>query len=310
MNPSSVFTGVTVAIVGPTAVGKTDLSLDLAQALDGEVINADSMQFYRGMDIGTAKVPFSDRRSIPHHMIDIADVRDATNVSDYQIQARECIAELHARGKAAILVGGSGLFINAVLDDMQFPEVDHALRDRLNAEAEKVGVDAMFARLVALDADAASNVSPKNLRRIIRALEVIELTGSAPNTSLPELAEIVPAYRIGLKRDRAELDVRIEQRVELMWQQGLVAEVEELEQQGLREGLTASRALGYHQVLAALAGECSMEQAKIDTVVSTRRYVRRQESWWRRDKKIDWFDAATITPEELVVNVRSHFENT
>ncbi len=290
---------ITVAIVGPTAVGKTDVSLELAELLDGEVINADSMQFYRGMDIGTAKVPLSERRGIPHHLIDNLDIRDAANVSDYQIAARAQIAELHSRGKAALLVGGSGLFINAVLDDMQFPASDSVVRDRLNAEAEEIGVEAMYQRLVAADPQAAANVIPQNLRRIIRALEVIEITGEAPNTALPDLAEVVPSVRIGLRRDREELDERIEKRVELMWQQGLVDEVEQLEIQGLREGLTASKALGYQQVLAALAGECSMDQAKTDTIYGTRRYVRRQESWFKRDKKIQWLDATTVTASEI-----------
>ncbi len=290
---------ITVAIVGPTAVGKTDVSLELAELLDGEVINADSMQFYRGMDIGTAKVPLSERRGIPHHLIDNLDIRDAANVSDYQIAARAQIAELHSRGKAALLVGGSGLFINAVLDDMQFPASDSVVRDRLNAEAEDIGVKAMYQRLVAADPQAAANVIPQNLRRIIRALEVIEITGEAPNTALPDLAEVVPSVRIGLRRDREELDERIEKRVELMWQQGLVHEVEQLEIQGLREGLTASKALGYQQVLAALAGECSMDQAKTDTIYGTRRYVRRQESWFKRDKKIQWLDATTVTASEI-----------
>ena len=290
---------ITVAIVGPTAVGKTDLSLELAELLDGEVINADSMQFYRGMDIGTAKVPFCERRGIPHHLIDTLDVRDAANVADYQVAARAQVAELHSRGKAALLVGGSGLFINAVLDDMQFPASDSAVRDRLNAEAEEVGVEAMYQRLVAADPQAAANVIPQNLRRIIRALEVIEITGEAPNTALPDLAEVVPSVRIGLRRDREVLDERIEKRVELMWQQGLVDEVEQLEIQGLREGLTASKALGYQQVLAALAGECSMDQAKTDTIFGTRRYVRRQESWFKRDKKIQWLDATTVTASEI-----------
>ena len=290
---------ITVAIVGPTAVGKTDLSLELAELLDGEVINADSMQFYRGMDIGTAKVPFCERRGIPHHLIDNLDIRDAASVSDYQFAARAQIAELHSRGKAALLVGGSGLFINAVLDDMQFPASDSIVRDRLNAEAQELGVEAMYQRLVAADPQAAANVIPQNLRRIIRALEVIEITGEAPNTALPDLAEVVPSVRIGLRRDREELDERIEKRVELMWQQGLVDEVEQLEIQGLREGLTASKALGYQQVLAALAGECSMDQAKTDTIYGTRRYVRRQESWFKRDKKIQWLDATTVTASEI-----------
>lgn len=291
---------ITVAIVGPTAVGKTDLSLDLAERLGGEIINADSMQFYRGMDIGTAKVPVTERRGIAHHLIDILDVRDTANVATFQLAARRAIAELHARDKAAILVGGSGLFINAVLDDMQFPGTDDHIRQRLMTQADQVGTQAMYDKLVAADPVAAANVLPNNVRRIIRALEVIEITGEAPNTSLPQLAEVIPSVRIGLHRDRDDLDARIEQRVNAMWEQGLVAEVEELEQCGLREGLTASKALGYQQILAALAGDCSLDQAKSDTVTGTRRFARRQQSWFKRDKNINWLDATHVTLDQVI----------
>lgn len=290
----------TIVIVGPTAVGKTDLSLDLAQQLNGEIINADSMQLYRGMDIGTAKVPVEDRRHIDHHLIDVLDVTQTASVAEYQREARQAIADINARGKRAIVVGGSGLFVNALLDDMQFPGNDPDIRERLYQELEEQGIEALYQRLVEFDAQAAAQVLPTNDRRIIRALEVIELTGEAPSTSLPELPEIVPCVRIGLKRDRTELDERINQRVVLMWEQGLIDEVKQLEKLGLREGLTAAKALGYQQVLAALDGTISMDQAKEDTKAGTRRFARRQESWFNRDKKIQWFDASAISAEELI----------
>ena len=280
-----------VVIVGPTAVGKTDLSLDIAQHLDAEIINADSMQLYRGMDIGTAKVPLEQRRAIPHHMLDVLEVTQGATVSDYQRDAREIVEQIHARGKRVVVVGGSGLFVQGLLEDMQFPASDPEVRERLEQEAEEFGAPAMFDRLQALDAAAAVNVAPNNLRRVLRALEVIELTGEAPVTTLTQLAEIVPSVRIGLRRDRAELDKRIEARVEIMWEQGLVDEVRTLEQAGLREGVTASKALGYAQVLDFLAGEITEAEAKELTKSSTRRYVRRQDSWFNRDTRINWLQA-------------------
>lgn len=289
-----------IAIVGPTAVGKTELSLDLAQQLNGEIINADSMQLYRGMDIGTAKVPLMQRRNIEHHLIDVLDITQTASVAAYQRQGRAAIADINARDKRAIVVGGSGLFVNALLDDMQFPGNNPDVRARLYQELEEQGVAALYQRLVDFDAEAAAQVLPTNDRRIIRALEVIELTGEAPMTSLPQLAEVIPCVRIGLKRDRAELDLRINKRVELMWEQGLVDEVIALESMGLREGLTASKALGYQQVLAALAGASSMEQAIQDTKTATRRFARRQESWFNRDQKIRWFDASALSAPDLI----------
>ena len=281
-----------VVIVGPTAVGKTDLSLDIAQHLDAEIINADSMQLYRGMDIGTAKVPVEERRGIPHHMLDVLEVTQGATVSDYQRDAREIVEQIHARGKRVVVVGGSGLFVQGLLEDMQFPASDPEVRERLEQEAAEFGAPAMFDRLQALDAAAAANVAPNNLRRVLRALEVIELTGEAPVTTLKQLDEIVPSVRIGLRRDRAELDKRIEARVEIMWEQGLVDEVRILEQAGLREGVTASKALGYAQVLDFLAGEITEAEAKELTKSSTRRYVRRQDSWFNRDTHINWLQAA------------------
>ena len=294
-----------VVIVGPTAVGKTDLSLDVAQHLNAEIINADSMQLYRGMDIGTAKVPLDVRRGIPHHMLDVLEVTETANVADYQRAGREIIDDIHARGKRVVVVGGSGLFVQGLLEDMQFPASDPEVRERLTLEAEQFGAQAMYDRLQALDSRAAANVLPTNVRRIVRALEVIELTGEAPTTTLQQLDEIVPSVRIGLRMDRADLDQRIEARVEVMWQQGLVEEVRSLEKFGLREGVTASKALGYAQVLDFLAGEITESEAKERTVSSTRRYVRRQDSWFNRDPRINW---VRVDSPEIFAQVLSTLE--
>jgi tRNA dimethylallyltransferase len=282
-----------IVIVGTTAVGKTDLSLEVAKAFNAEIINADSMQLYKGMDIGTAKLPVEQRQGITHHMLDVLDVTTTASVSDYQKSARPIIQSLAAQGKRSVVVGGSGLFIQGLLEDMQFPEVDHALRDELQRQADELGAAAMYQMLVEADPAAAANVAPENTRRVIRALEVIELTGSAPITELKELPEVIPSIRIGLRRDRSELDPRIEKRVELMWEQGFVEEVEQLEKVGLRDGVTARKALGYAQILDYLAGELTLAQAKEQTIYATRRYARRQDSWFNRDSKIHWLDAST-----------------
>jgi len=286
-----------IVILGATAVGKTALSLELAHALDAEVINADSMQLYRGMDIGTAKIPKDQRQGIPHHMLDVLDVVQSAAVSDYQVATRAVIEDIHDRGKRAILVGGSGLFIQAVLEDLQFQASDPDVRNSLNLEAERIGTAAMYARLLELEPEAGAKVLPNNLRRIIRALEIVELTGKTPNTSLAKLPDVFPSVRVGLRRSRAELGERIAQRVELMWQEGFVDEVVHLETLGLRDGVTASKALGYAQVLLALAGTISLEQAAEDTVVATRRYAKRQDSWFGRDNSIVWLDAGTASAE-------------
>ncbi|NBU32647.1 MAG: tRNA (adenosine(37)-N6)-dimethylallyltransferase MiaA [Actinobacteria bacterium] len=291
-----------IVIVGPTAVGKSDLSLDLAQELDAEIINADSMQLYRGMDIGTAKVPVAERRGIVHHMLDVLDVTQTANVADYQRQARALVEQIQARSKRVVVVGGSGLFIQGLLEDLQFPSSDPEVRERLSAEAERLGAEVMYQRLVDIDPQAAQNILPTNVRRIVRALEVIELTGQAPTTTLQQLPEVIPSIRIGLRRDRADLDQRIADRVELMWNQGLVAEVQSLEKVGLREGLTASKALGYAQVLDFLNGEITEAEAKERTISSTRRYVRRQESWFNRDSRIQWLEADS---ESLLSQVKA-----
>lgn len=284
-----------IVIVGPTAVGKTQLSLDVAQEFSGEIINADSMQLYKGMDIGTAKLPPKQRRGIKHHMLDVLEVTESANVADYQRDARQIVQELDNDGVRSVIVGGSGLFVQALLEDMQFPGSDPEVRERLTNEAEEIGPEAIYQRLVELDPQAAANILPGNTRRVIRALEVIELTGLAPVTTLQQLNEVIPSIRIGLSRERADLDQRITKRVDLMWEQGFVAEVEDLEKQGIREGLTASKALGYAQVLAALAGEITLEEAKAQTIQATKRFARRQESWFARDKKIHWLDATSAT---------------
>lgn len=288
-----------IVIVGPTAVGKTQLSLDVAHEFSGEIINADSMQLYKGMDIGTAKLPPAQRRGIKHHMLDVLEVTQSANVADYQRDARQIVQELDVAGVRSVIVGGSGLFVQALLEDMQFPGSDPEVRERLTNEAEEIGPEAIYQRLVEIDPQAAANILPGNTRRVIRALEVIELTGLAPVTTLQQLNEVIPSIRIGLSRDRADLDERITMRVELMWEQGFVAEVEELEKQGIREGLTASKALGYAQVLPALAGEITLEEAKAQTIQATKRFARRQESWFARDKKIHWLDATSATLDDV-----------
>ena len=282
-------TGV-VAVVGATATGKSDLAVALARRLDGEVVNADSMQLYRGMDVGTAKLPPEARAGVPHHLLDVWDVGEPANVADYQRLARSVFAEVCGRGRTPVLVGGSGLYVRAAVDVLDFPGTDDAVRARLDAELAAVGPAALHKRLAAVDPRAAEAILPGNGRRVVRALEVVEITGAPFVARLPDPAYAVPTAQIGLAVDRAVLDERIARRVERMWDQGLVAEVGSLEARGLREGRTASRALGYAQVLRHLAGEWSEEQAREETVRATRRFARRQESWFRRDPRVRWLD--------------------
>ena len=283
-----------VAVVGPTATGKSDLAVELARRLDGEVVNADSMQLYRGMDVGTAKLTDAERRGVPHHLLDVWDVRVAANVADYQRLVRRQLLEIAARGRRAVLVGGSGLYVRAALDDLAFPGTDDAVRARLEAELAEVGPAALHARLAAVDPAAATAILPSNGRRVVRALEVVEITGAPFTASLPEPgAYAVPAVQLGLTVDRPTLDARIETRVDRMWAQGLVEEVRRLAADGLREGRTASRALGYSQVLRYLDEECTEEEARAETVRATRRFARRQESWFRRDHRVGWLDAGS-----------------
>ena len=281
-----------VAVVGPTATGKTALAVALARRLGGEVVNADSMQLYRGMDIGTAKPGPAERGGIPHHLLDVWQVRDAASVADYRQRARARIDRLRSSGVVPLLVGGSGLYVRAVLDELDFPGTDPAVRARLEHELTEVGPSVLHARLAAADPEAAAAVLPSNGRRIVRALEVLELTGQPFRARLPEPRPHYPAVVVGLDRSPAELDERIADRVAAMWAAGFVDEVAGLVRHGLREGPTASRALGYAQVLAQLEGVLTAEEARERTVSATRRFVRRQRSWFRRDPATTWFDAA------------------
>jgi tRNA dimethylallyltransferase len=280
-----------IAIVGPTAAGKSGLSLRLARHLDGEVVNADSMQLYRGMDIGTAKLPPDQRDGVPHHLLDIWDVTAAANVAEYQRLARRAIDAIHARGRLPIVVGGSGLYVRAVIDNLDFPGTDPELRERLEDQLADVGPAVMHARLARLDPAAASAILPGNGRRIVRALEVLELSGRPFSATLPGYEAVYDAVQIGVELPRDRLDERIAARVAGMWRDGLVAEVAGLAEAGLREGRTASRALGYAQVLRFLDGQWSQEEAASETVKATRRFARRQLSWFRRDPRITWLPA-------------------
>jgi tRNA dimethylallyltransferase len=290
-----------VAVVGPTATGKTALAVQLARRVGGEVVNADSMQLYRGMDIGTAKPTAEERGGVPHHLLDLWHVREPASVAGYARTAREVIDRLRADGVVPLLVGGSGLYVRAVLDDLEFPGTDPALRARLEEELAAEGSVALHARLAGVDPAAAAAVLPSNGRRIVRALEVVELTGRPFRATLPEPRPHYPAVVVGLDRDTADLDERVRTRVDRMWEAGFVEEVERLAGDGLREGPTASRALGYAQVLAQLAGELGPDDARETTVRATRRFVRRQRSWFRRDRAVRWFDAADPALLDAVV---------
>lgn len=279
-----------VAVVGPTAAGKSDLGVALARALGGEVVNADSMQLYRGMDIGTAKLTVAEREGVPHHLLDVWDVRRTATAADYQVLCRAVVDDLRGRGVTPVLVGGSGLYLRAALDDLRFPGTDAGLRAGLEAELERDGALALHARLAALEPAAAARMEPTNGRRIVRALEVVLLTGSMPGalSHYDEAAAHYPVRYLGV--DRADLAERIAQRVDRMWAQGLVDEVRALADAGLRDGVTASRALGYAQVLALLDGRLSDDAARSATLAATRRFARRQRAWFRRDPRIRWLD--------------------
>ncbi|MFI8185826.1 tRNA (adenosine(37)-N6)-dimethylallyltransferase MiaA [Actinacidiphila glaucinigra] len=277
-----------IAVVGPTAAGKSDLGVALAQALGGEVVNADSMQLYRGMDIGTAKLTEGERQDVPHHLLDIWDVTLAASVAEYQRLARAEIDRLLAAGRTPVLVGGSGLYVRAAIDALEFPGTDPQVRARLEAELDTLGSGLLHARLAAVDPEAARVILPGNGRRIVRALEVVEITGRPFTANLPGPDSVYDTVQIGVDVPRPELDERITLRVDRMWEAGLIGEVTALERAGLREGRTASRALGYQQVLAALAGECTEAEARAETVRATKRFARRQDSWFRRDRRVQW----------------------
>ena len=288
------------AVVGATGTGKTALSLELAGALaahgrPAEIVNADAMQLYRGMDIGTAKLPETERRGIRHHLFDVLDVTADAAVAWYQDAARTAIREIHGRGAEAVLVGGSGLYVSSVLFDFRFPPRDEELRGRLEAELDQHGPGALYARLRELDAATAAKVDPRNGRRIVRALEVLELGERTHGAMLPEQPELWhdDTRIVGVAVPRDELVVRLDARVEAMWQDGLLDEVRTLREQGLERGVTARRAIGYAQALAQLEGEMTEAEAIAETQALTRRYARRQVSWFKRYDGLRWVDPGT-----------------
>jgi tRNA dimethylallyltransferase len=294
-----------IAVVGATATGKSGLGVALARALGGEIVNTDSMQLYQGMDIGTAKEPEAARQGVPHHLLDIWPVTRAANVADYQRLARAAIDGIIGRGRVPVLVGGSGLYVRAALDDLNFHGTDRGTRDRLESQLAELGAPALHERLATLDPAAAAAILPSNGRRIVRALEVIELTGGPFTATLPGYQQVRPAVQIGLSLPRPELDQRIAARVEIMWQAGLETEVRALDRIGLRDGPTASRAIGYQQMLRHLDGELTLEAAREETVRATRRFARRQESWFRRDPRVHWLDAS-LPARALLEQARSY----
>lgn len=304
-----------VAIIGPTAAGKSDLAVDLAQALgNAEIINVDSMQIYRGMDIGTAKLSLVERRGIPHHLLDLLDITEPATVAQFQRWARAAIGDCLGRGVMPILVGGSALYLRAVLDKFEFPGTDPAIREKWDSELAARGAAALHADLARRDPEAAAKILSTNGRRIVRALEVIELTGKSYAAALPQLEYAFDnVVVIGIDVPREFLDERITRRVDLMWEQGLVAEVRALKDQGLEGGRTASRALGYAQVLDFLRGDLTENEAREATVAGTRKFARRQDRWFRQDPRIHWlrYDnqnkidqaVAIVTHPNLVSNV-------
>ena len=297
--------GRVVAVVGPTATGKSELAVALAQRLDGEVVNADSMQLYRGMDIGTAKLAAELRGGVPHHLLDVWPIGKSAAVAEYQQLARAAIAAIHARGQLPIVVGGSGLYLRGALDRLEFPGESAAIRGRLLRELAACGPQSLHARLNAIDPPAAAAILPTNGRRIVRALEVIELTGRPFTARMPAFESVYDTAQIGLDRD--DLDERVEARVATMMAAGLLDEVRALLPYGLRASPTAGKALGYAQLLrvlddtGAVVGE--LTAAVAETVRATRRFVRRQRSWFRRDPRVRWFDAADRRLPDVVIRV-------
>ena len=297
----------TIIICGATATGKSDLAVALAKEIGAEIVNADSMQVYEGMDIGTAKLAIPDRGGIPHHLLDVLSVRQDSTVAWYQEAARRAIDEIHQRGKDAIIVGGTGLYIKAIVDDLNFPDTDPVIRSRLELEAIEQGAAALFARLEKLDPAAALAIDRANTRRIVRALEVIEITGQPFTANLPrqESSRYPDALHFGLSQDRESLDIRVSNRVDAMWEAGLVAEVEALVVTGLREGVTAQKALGYAQVLQMMDGLLTSEQAREETKRVTRQYIRRQDTWFSRDNRLHWLGHYENRLEKILTRLNS-----
>lgn len=292
-----------LAIVGPTAAGKTALSVEVARLLPGEVVGTDSMQAYRGMDIGTATPTEVDRAGVPHHMLDCWTIDQDVSVAEFQQQARACIDDILVRGRTPVVTGGSGLYVAAVLDDLRFPGTDPHVRARLEAELDEVGAAELHRRLASVDPDAAAQILPTNGRRIVRALEVIEITGGQFTARLPDPVDVYRTVRIGLEIPRDDLDERIRLRVDQMWDAGFVDEVRGLMERGLGESPTASRALGYPQVMAYLEGEISEDEARRLTVDATRRFARRQQRWFRRDRRVTWlaYDSPSLLADALAL---------
>ncbi|MGX7729814.1 tRNA (adenosine(37)-N6)-dimethylallyltransferase MiaA [Rhodococcus sp. 2H158] len=293
-----------VAVVGPTATGKSDLGLDLAEELGGEIVNIDAMQQYRGMDIGTAKLPVDERRGITHHQLDVLDVTETATVARYQQAATADVEAIRARGAVPIIVGGSMMYVQALLDEWQFPATDPQVRARWEALLADEGVAAVHAALQRADPVAAATILPTDGRRMVRALEVVELTGAPFAASQPQIGD--PRWGtvvLGVDRDTVALDDRIARRTDLMFERGLVDEVAALCEQGLHEGVTARRAIGYAQVLEYLAGECDLAHARERTFIGTRRYVRRQRSWFRRDPRVHWLDGADPALRDTALRV-------
>ena len=306
--------GPVVGIVGPTASGKSDLAIAIARLISdapasgadhgpggssqatlgsAEVISADSVQLYAGMDIGSGKVTPAERVDIPHHLLDVLAVTDDASVALVQRLARAAIADCRSRGVLPLVVGGSALYMRAVLDRLEIPPTDPDVRARLELEAERIGALALHQRLAAVDAESAAQILPGNVRRVVRALEAIELTGTFSASLPPPEYALGPTLQLGLRVDTGELGRRIEARVDRMFAAGLVEEVAELSKAGLVESRTARKALGYAQVLDLLAGRCTVEEARAATVAATRRFARRQMQWWRRDPRISWLDPRT-----------------
>ncbi len=296
-----------IVICGATATGKSDLAVSLAKQIDGEVINADSMQLYRGMDIGTAKISVEERQGIPHHLMDLLDVTEDANVAWYQEKAREKISEIHSRDKNAIIVGGTGLYIKAILDDLNFPDTDPVVRAALELEYATKGIGPLFERLEKLDPAAALAIDRANSRRVIRALEVIKITGQPFTANLPrkESTKYPNALQFGLVMDREILSDVISSRVDRMWEAGLVAEVERLIESGITRGTTAQKALGYSQVIAFKEGKISEEEAIDETKRATRQYARRQETWFSRDERINWISPIQNRIERILSSLNS-----
>lgn len=297
----------TIIICGATATGKSDLAVALAQEIGGEIVNADSMQVYEGMDIGTAKLTVAERKGITHHLLDVLTVRQDSTVAWYQEIARKTIDEIHQRGQNAIIVGGTGLYIKAIVDDLNFPDTDPVIRSRLELEAIEQGSAVLFARLEKLDPAAALAIDRANTRRIVRALEVIEITGQPFTANLPRKASsrYPNALHFGLSQDRESLDVRVSARVDAMWEAGLVEEVEGLALTGLREGVTAQKALGYAQVLHMMDGLLTSDQAREETKRVTRQYIRRQDTWFSRDGRIHWLGHYENRLEKILAQLNS-----